>query len=539
MNVNNRIAGEALSLNPGTVDAVALQVESFGDDLKMERSNLLRTRLSVEEILLRWMEHFGEETPFYFSMGYRWRQPYISLELSGEVCNPLLEENREAWGEGILERLGIVPRFTYERGKNCIYFRLERPRINPALKLMLAIAAAVLLGAGGRAFLSLETLTMLVEAVLTPVYNAFFRMLNLASGPVVFLSVLAAVYEVGSLTVLGNLWTKMSSRFVGMCLLLTGLSAVLCIPLFSLEILRDPVDYTQFSSVLDLLLHVIPNDILTPFLQGDFPSLILLAILFGDILLFLGRRQDNGPAIAELAGSAMMRIVDGVNLLGGWVIVVVLLLHIWSDDVQGLLGLWRPVLLCAVLSAVYLGAMACYIGIKERVPLGVLLKKLRNSFLLALTTGSVAAAHGENVSCCEKHLGISSMVTRYGIPLGSTIYMPGVAINALLISLYMAEQWNVAISLLWIVTAVILASILAIAAPPISGAGLLTYAAIFTQLGIPTQALAVALVADILMGFIAAALDQTLLQMELILQADRMQLLDKDMLREDRKAVHR
>ena len=119
-----------------------------------------------------------------------------------------------------------------------------------------------------------------------------------------------------------------------------------------------------------------------------------------------------------------------------------LLLHIWSDAVQGLLGLWRPVLLCAALAAVYLGTMVCYIGVKERVPLGVLLKKLRSSFLLALTTGSVAAAHGENVSCCEKHLGISSIVTRYGIPLGSTIYMPGVAINALLISLYMAEQWQ-------------------------------------------------------------------------------------------------
>ena len=65
------------------------------------------------------------------------------------------------------------------------------------------------------------------------------------------------------------------------------------------------------------------------------------------------------------------------------------------------------------------------------------------------------------------------MVTRYGIPLGSTIYMPGVAINALLISLYMAEQWDVAVSLLWVMMAVILATILAIAAPPISGASVL------------------------------------------------------------------
>ena len=53
----------------------------------------------------------------------------------------------------------------------------------------------------------------------------------------------------------------------------------------------------------------------------------------------------------------------------------------------------------------------------------------------------------------------------------------------------------------------------------------------FSQLGIPTQALAVAMVADILMGFIAAALDQALLQMELVAQADRMLMLDKERLR--------
>ena len=82
MNINHRIVEEALALSAGTVDDVAQQVEGFGSDLKMERSNLLRTRLSVEEILLRWMEHFGEGTPLYFSMGYRWRQPYVSLDLS-------------------------------------------------------------------------------------------------------------------------------------------------------------------------------------------------------------------------------------------------------------------------------------------------------------------------------------------------------------------------------------------------------------------------------------------------------------------------
>ena len=138
--------------------------------------------------------------------------------------------------------------------------------------------------------------------------------------------------------------------------------------------------------------------------------------------------------------------------------------------------------------------------------------------------------HRESVSCCEKKLGISPVITRYGIPLGSNIYMPGVAINMLIISLYMAEQYQVPISFLWLLIAVFLSTILAIASPPISGASLLTYAVIFSQLGIPTQALGIAMMADILMGFMAAALDQVFLQLEMILLADDAQILDKERL---------
>ena len=138
--------------------------------------------------------------------------------------------------------------------------------------------------------------------------------------------------------------------------------------------------------------------------------------------------------------------------------------------------------------------------------------------------------HRESVSCCEKKLGISPVITRYGIPLGSTIYMPGVAINMLIISLYMAEQYQVPISFLWLLIAVFLSTILAIASPPISGASLLAYAVIFSQLGIPTQALGIAMMADILMGFMAAALDQVFSQLEMILLADDAQILDKERL---------
>ena len=85
------VTNEAVFLNGKTVARIDGLVEEFAVQLKTERNSILRTRISVEEILLRWMDHFGEGCPFSFSMGYRWRTPYLSMELSGEACNPLIE----------------------------------------------------------------------------------------------------------------------------------------------------------------------------------------------------------------------------------------------------------------------------------------------------------------------------------------------------------------------------------------------------------------------------------------------------------------
>lgn len=82
---------------------------------------------------------------------------------------------------------------------------------------------------------------------------------------------------------------KQSVRFIGLCFFFTGLSAVLCLPLFSLEFLHNPIDYTEFAGVLDVMLSVVPSDILTPFLEGNSPALILLALSTGSIIQAHGK----------------------------------------------------------------------------------------------------------------------------------------------------------------------------------------------------------------------------------------------------------
>ncbi len=50
---------ENYTLNAESIDLIAAKVEEFLYSIGMERSNVLGIRLSLEESLLRWLDHFG------------------------------------------------------------------------------------------------------------------------------------------------------------------------------------------------------------------------------------------------------------------------------------------------------------------------------------------------------------------------------------------------------------------------------------------------------------------------------------------------
>jgi Na+/H+-dicarboxylate symporter len=156
---------------------------------------------------------------------------------------------------------------------------------------------------------------------------------------------------------------------------------------------------------------------------------------------------------------------------------------------------------------------------------------MKSSVLIALTHASVDAAYGANQLCCEKRLGISRKLTDYGLPLGLVTYMPAGTVATTLFSLYAAQCYGVSASLIWYAAAVLLTVSLIVATPPMPGIGLLAYAAIFSRMGIPDNALTFAMAADIIFGFAVSALNQAMLQLELILEADRLELLDREVLK--------
>ena len=87
-------------LEPVSVDLAADRIVGFLTSLNFKRDTIIRVRLSVEEALLRWVDHFKEEKTFRLEMGTHWNRPYVVLKLWGSEFDPLTESENDLglWG---------------------------------------------------------------------------------------------------------------------------------------------------------------------------------------------------------------------------------------------------------------------------------------------------------------------------------------------------------------------------------------------------------------------------------------------------------
>ena len=84
----------------------------------------------------------------------------------------------------------------------------------------------------------------------------------------------------------------------------------------------------------------------------------------------------------------------------------------------------------------------------------------------------------------------------------------------------------------WVVTGVLVSGLLAIAAPPIPGGSLTCYTVLLTQLGIPDEAIGLAVAGNVILDFFMTSCGISCLQSELMLSANKPGMLDRKQLQQ-------
>ena len=519
-------------LEPVSVDLAADRIVGFLTSLNFKRDTIIRVRLSVEEALLRWVDHFKEEKTFRLEMGTHWNRPYVVLKLWGSEFDPLTESENDLglWADELLGAIGLIPVFRYVGGCNILQIPLKRPHRNPGVVLLLSTLAGAVVGIVTDLVLNEEVQMLFASTILTPLQNAFIRVLNAVSAPVLFLSILTTVCGVGSISITGTGGKRLIRRFLTYCTLFTIITMLLCRRLFNLPVGSVSLSTREVSGVLDFFLDIFPGDVLSPFIQGDFTQIIVVGLVLGNALLIAGAKVQTLVTIVEEANTVGLGIAEWIGDISPGFVALLIVLGIHESTIHMLWGIWKPCLLITLFSLIALFIKLLHVSLRYKVPVTTLCLKMKDSFILSLTTFSVESSYTANQKCCEKGFGISRQLTSFGLPIGLICFMPVSTIASMVLTMYAAECYQVTVSGVWMIMALFLAVTLAAAGPPTAGIGILTYTVMFGKLHIPAQALTIALAADILMGFAAYPVNQAMLQLELVLEAEKQGLLNQQRL---------
>ena len=520
---------ERYELTGSGIDAAGEAAYDFLTAAKVERKNALRVRLALEEALLRYRDE-GTAEGFTLRCRRRFRAPRVELSLSGPSLDPLAEQDEPNSGAltGMMAQMGLAPLWQYKDGTNRILFTPKRKKRSLMGSLAAALVLAVALGYLCR-FLPEAVRLVLADKLVTPVFDTFMGLLTAISGPMIFLSVTWGICCIGDVASFGRIGKRMIAKFILLTVLLSVVAGAVVLPFFPIAAgggqAFDP------SELMDMVLDIVPSNFFTPFTEGNPLQIIFVAVLIGIALLLLGEKVSVAATFIEEFNYMVQLIMEAVSSLVP-VFVFCSVFNMFLGDGFRLLARSYKIVPVVVLGmGVVMVCCLALVCLRWKVGPVTVLKTTMPTFLIGLSTASSVAAYPTNHECCERQLGIDEKITRFGIPLGQVIYMPGAAVLHLVAGLCMAETYGVAITPAWLLTALFISVMLAIAAPPVPGSALTCFTLLFTQLGIPMEAVAIMTALNVILEFLATALNLFGLQMALTDLGGSLEMLDMDTLR--------
>ena len=481
-------------------------------------------------------DRFGEEVDVTLSMGGWLGRPFIQLSMEGEVFNPLSkrEVDLDDWSGTLLTAVGLYPQYSYSRGRNILRLNLPGSKVNPGIKILVAVAVGMALGGILMAVLSSSQQAALTDVVLEPLYELWIRILSVMSGPVIFFMVLTTVLNTGGIEEEGGSSSRVVTRYF-LISMVVGLAAIVSCWFMRGNITTGQTLGVDAKDYLDGIFHLVPEDAFSPIIEANTPQILLLAFVLGNGIVMLGSRVEGLKTLVRQINMIGLLMTDWISrcvpYITAGLICYEILLH-WTVILR---NLWIVILISLIVSLVCMTCYLIYVGKNKGVKLELLMWKLWPSFKMAVRSGGLDEGYGETEADCIGKLGIEKHYTQISLPHGLVLFMPINVVGTLILTIYAALQFDVGISYGWLFIALLLSVIMFVATPPVPGANLLAYIMIFDLLGVPDMVLVDAMIFEVLFGIFASAGNQTMLQLDLLMQSDKIGLLDRDLLKRDRR----
>ncbi|MDZ4310692.1 MAG: dicarboxylate/amino acid:cation symporter [Cypionkella sp.] len=343
---------------------------------------------------------------------------------------------------------------------------------------------------------------------LKPLGDGFIKLVKMIIAPVIFLTIVTGLAGMTSLRGVGSVAAKAFGYFFvfSTLALVVGLIVANVVqPGAGMNIDPSTLDASAVqgysekaheSTVTGFVLSIIPDTMVSAFVDGNILQVLFVAILFGLGLILIGEKARPVVEIFEAVSSVVFRVVDllmkaaPIGAFGAFAFTI------------GKYGIGSIVNLAALVGTFYLTSALFIVVVLGSVcalngfSIFRLMAYLKTEILLVLGTSSSESALPALMEKMER-AGCARPVVGLVVPTGYSFNLDGTNIYMTLAALFIAQATNIDLSLGDQITLLAVAMLSSKGAAGVTGAGFITLAATLSVVpSVPVAGMAIILGVD-------------------------------------------
>ncbi|MFG1499975.1 dicarboxylate/amino acid:cation symporter [Halobacteriovorax sp. XZX-3] len=362
---------------------------------------------------------------------------------------------------------------------------------------------------------------------ISPIGDAFISLLKMVIIPLVFSSIFMAMYHLGTPESLG----RMGVRAVAYYFITTCIAVLFGIIFVNLinpgigadlgsagvhglsEAMQSKVASSSsgwaslFASIKEVLLGAIPTNPFGSMADGNILQVIVFSILMGMTALFIPKDSEPFVKVVGSLESLSNKLTMGVMSLAPYGIFVLMTGVLAKSGFGAIISLSKY-MLTVILGLICHGIFLLIIGsIRGKTSPIEILKGVGPAIITAFSTASSAATLPITMMNVEENLGVDKDTAKFVLPLGATVNMDGTALYESVAAIFIAQAYGFDLGLTQQIIIFMTASLAAIGAAAIPGAGLITMSIVLSAVGLPIEGIGLILAVDRILDMFRTAVN--------------------------------
>ena len=388
-----------------------------------------------------------------------------------------------------------------KKGLNIASILVETSKQRALRRTLVALLGGVIAGFLIRA-IDESWATFFADNLCTPVYTMFLNGIKMLAAPLVFFSIAVAFATNRDIRSMGKFSLKMMGAFALTSFIAIGMATLA----YYLHPIGDPsltgmvtnsadgIAGTAASttiSIKNMIVNIIPTDLISPFLHSEMLQVMLLAILTGIGVSKMGASGGQVSHGLDLCNDLFLKITKIVIKFMPLSIFCSMANMVIKTETSSLISVGQWMLMTVTCYVVMLLIYGVMLPAFARLSPFTFYKKYAPVMLNAFVICSGNAVMPFNMEICRTKLGISPKAYSFAIPFGTVLNKNGGCIVLMVSTLFMAQIFGVSIHPGMLVSLAMMNYILSIAAPAIPGSLLICIAMILPMMGIPASAISI------------------------------------------------